>query len=583
MADNVTITSGANSTPPDGTVVSTDEAASGHIQRVKLTVSADGSDTHLQADSDGLLVNLGANNDVIVSSGMLTLTAGTNNIGDVDILTVPAPLSTAGGGTEATALRVTLANDSTGLVSVDDNGASLTVDAPAGTPVNVQIGDGTRQATVRDTGSSDSLNVSVVDASGNQVTTFGGGTEYTEDAAAAADPVGRVPILVRKDTPATITSTDGDNVAQRGTNYGAAYVQLVSSSGAYIDAVGGGVQYTEGGTDSTITGTAFLWEDTGDTLRPVSAATPLPISDAGGSLTVDGTVSLTGSVDTELPTPQGVVGGITPSASPSVIAYGYAYDGGTQWNRLRQADTAITNSGLLGAGLIGQLDDTATGTLSEDQFGVVRISSARRLLVDGSGVTQPVSGSVAVSGTVDTELANAQSTSADGLVISSSPGVLGANYLYDGASAWDRGRRVVDGLNSTGTGIFASGIIGQFDDTATSSVTENQFAVVRISSARRLLVDSKAPLTASSPTFVTVGAASGAAVAANSSRKGLILVNTSANTISLGMAGATAVLNSGPTLLPGGVYSMGEFDFSTGAVNAIASAASSNLAIQEFT
>jgi hypothetical protein len=34
-----------------------------------------------------------------------------------------------GGGTEAGALRVTLASDSTGTVSVDDNGGSLTVDA----------------------------------------------------------------------------------------------------------------------------------------------------------------------------------------------------------------------------------------------------------------------------------------------------------------------------------------------------------------------------------------------------------------------------------------------------------------------
>lgn len=57
-----------------------------------------------------------------------SLVAGSANIGDVDVLTVPAPLSTTGGGTEATALRVTLANDSTGLVSVDDNGGSLTVD-----------------------------------------------------------------------------------------------------------------------------------------------------------------------------------------------------------------------------------------------------------------------------------------------------------------------------------------------------------------------------------------------------------------------------------------------------------------------
>ncbi len=46
------------------------------------------------------------------------LVAGTANIGDVDVLTVPAPLSTTGGGTEAAALRVTVANNSTGLLPV---------------------------------------------------------------------------------------------------------------------------------------------------------------------------------------------------------------------------------------------------------------------------------------------------------------------------------------------------------------------------------------------------------------------------------------------------------------------------------
>lgn len=70
---------------------------------------------------------VGGRLDVVVGA---PLPAGTNNIGDVDVLSVPAPLSTAGGGTEATALRVTIANDSTGLVSVDDNGGSLTVDGP---------------------------------------------------------------------------------------------------------------------------------------------------------------------------------------------------------------------------------------------------------------------------------------------------------------------------------------------------------------------------------------------------------------------------------------------------------------------
>lgn len=47
---------------------------------------------------------------------------------DVTVLNFPAPLSVFGGGTEASALRVTIANDSTGVLSVDDNGGSLTVD-----------------------------------------------------------------------------------------------------------------------------------------------------------------------------------------------------------------------------------------------------------------------------------------------------------------------------------------------------------------------------------------------------------------------------------------------------------------------
>ena len=84
----------------------------------------------------------GTNNigDVDVLS-LPALAAGTNNIGDVDVLTVPAPLNVTGGGVELGALRVTIANDSTGVVSIDDNAGSLTVDGsvslaaaiPAGT------------------------------------------------------------------------------------------------------------------------------------------------------------------------------------------------------------------------------------------------------------------------------------------------------------------------------------------------------------------------------------------------------------------------------------------------------------------
>ena len=64
MTDNITIDNGGLADFD----TSTDYAASGHIQRVKLTYSADGSDTHVPADADGLLVNTGAT---------LTTTGGT--------------------------------------------------------------------------------------------------------------------------------------------------------------------------------------------------------------------------------------------------------------------------------------------------------------------------------------------------------------------------------------------------------------------------------------------------------------------------------------------------------------------------
>lgn len=104
--------------------------------------------------TNGLLVNLGANNDVTVTGTVAATQSGTwvlgansgVDIGDVTInnstgvsavniqdggnsITVDnAALSVVGGGTEATALRVTIANNSTGVLSVDDNGSSLTVD-----------------------------------------------------------------------------------------------------------------------------------------------------------------------------------------------------------------------------------------------------------------------------------------------------------------------------------------------------------------------------------------------------------------------------------------------------------------------
>ena len=99
------------------------------------------------------------------------------------------------------------------------------------------------------------------------------------------------------------------------------------------------------------------------------------------------------------------------------------------------------------------------------------------------------------------------------------------------------------------------------------------------------LVSTKDARTASAPSTVSVGVASSLAVASNASRKGLILRNTSTSgqTVSLAFSNGSAVANSGSVLYPQDVFQMSEYDFTTGQVNAISSASSGALSIQEFT
>lgn len=61
---------------------------------------------------------------------------------------------------------------------------------------------------------------------GVPVTSGGGGTQYTEDAAAAVNPVGNMAIARRKDTlSGSEVSADGDNIALNSTSKGELYVK----------------------------------------------------------------------------------------------------------------------------------------------------------------------------------------------------------------------------------------------------------------------------------------------------------------------------------------------------------------------
>lgn len=114
-------------------------------------------------------------------------------------------------------------------------------------------------------------------------------------------------------------------------------------------------------------------------------------------------------------------------------------------------------------------------------------------------------------------------------------------YVYNGTS-WDNARSVINGANSTGTGLQAAGQMGQRDDTSPQSCTENQFCNVRIT-ASGMQLNSPASVVPYSAVLgtpaVQIRGASGN-------------VANSAATATLAGTATTTVYISGFTCTPGG-------------------------------
>lgn len=303
-----------------------------------------------------------------------------------------------------------------------------------------------KQVSVTETGDRDALDIVLYDDSGNQITTFGGGTQYTEgdtdatltgtismaegpsdtatplqvdaskhlqvdiaadsvgigggtqyteDDAAAANPSGNAQILVRQDTPGTLVSTDGDNVARRGTNYGAAFAQILDSSGNFVDTFGGGTQYTEGDTDATITGTVALAENSNE-MRPlqVDNSDYLRVNISDTDAVVDVNINNASvEVTNDIGDPLAVQGTVT-----SKIAGTYG-GGNTDLAYVYDLDTGVGNEYVLGASLRGEASggseaipgDGTDGLLvnlgSNNDVTVAGVATAANQLPDGHNVT----------------------------------------------------------------------------------------------------------------------------------------------------------------------------------------------------
>lgn len=132
--------------------------------------------------------------------------------------------------------------------------------------------------------------------------------------------------------------------------------------------------------------------------------------------------------------------------------------GGAKWQRVKLglgADGAASDmipvvagmdsngAGLAAAAVIGQLDDTSTATVTENQFAPVRISSRRALRIEG------VSGGDAVPASIADGSDAAEGAIADAIVAAGATGSISAKL-----------RRATQGLEDLKTLITLAGIVG---------------------------------------------------------------------------------------------------------------------------
>lgn len=267
-----------------------------------------------------------------------------------------------------------------------------------------------------------------------------GGTQYTEDDAAAANPVGAAQLLVRQDTPATLVTTDGDNVARRGTNYGAAYTQVVTSAGAFVDTFGGGTQYAvDAALGATPTGTLAIAirDDALSALTPVDGDAIGVRVDANGALWVipsgttivgDGAGALNTIVDSGTLTAVTSITN-TVTVSDGAGALNVICDSGCAGGTQYAVDAALgaTPTGTLA---IAIRDDalSALTPVEDDAIGL-RVDANGALWVIPSGTTVVGDGSGAMNVIVDSGTLTAVTSITNSVTVTDGAGAM--NVIID--------------------------------------------------------------------------------------------------------------------------------------------------------
>jgi hypothetical protein len=441
MADNVIIpATGSGSATP---VVATDDVASVHYQIVKLADGTADSTALIGGDAtNGLDVDVtrvggtvtvdGSGVTQPISAAALPLPAGAatsaNQLADGHNVTVDngaagAAVNVQDGGNTLTVDGTVTADAGTGPWPVTDNSGSLTVDAPAATPVFTRSSDGTNSET------------QLYDVDSGAGSEYIQGASLRKAASGASVEYGTATDPLRVDTTGTTTQpVSGTVTADQGTaaaGSGAWPTTITNTSDAVVkpgDSVNNaircnivagsssGTEYADGAARGTATGTLAMGDD-GTLIQSLKcdASGVLAIQDDSGSITVDqatatnlkaeviGTGAFAVQDSEKLADNAGFTDGTTP-VQPS----GYIFD--------EVAGTALTENDIGSARMDSKR--AVVGVIEDETIRGRRatVTAANALKTDGSAVTQPVSATALdIRALVNTDVVTAEQSTAASL------------------------------------------------------------------------------------------------------------------------------------------------------------------------
>lgn len=337
-----------------------------------------------------------------VESSALRVTVASDSTGVLSVddnggsLTVDnAQLSVVGAGTEAAAMRVTIANDSTGLLSVDDNGGSLTVD-------NAQlsvVGSGTEAAAMRVTIASDSTGLLSVDDNGGSLTvdnadiTTLAGTVATDDTTthSTGSTTGISIMAAATPTDGSVAANDIGSVAMSTDRRLHTDTQIVGQDADLTIADGGNsitvdnaaLSVTGGGVESGALRVTLASDSTG----------VMSVDDNGGSLTVDNAdITTVASAVSAFDTAAGGTDPATVIAAVRDDALTTLTPADGDYVPLRVSSTGALHVTGAGGGTQYNVDDAAGGTDTGNALLVVRDDTLTTLTpADGDYTTLRVS------------------------------------------------------------------------------------------------------------------------------------------------------------------------------------------------